>query len=183
MPSIMSIVFDCYAFKPLFWICLSERNCNNSCFTLNAIFSLGIIPPTIIVPVFLYLMLYIKAKKAKAKTIPAANDKTSSREWKAIFTFFLLFLAVFIVTIPTLIVIVITHYLYGDGDLPPLMHFVNVIFACVSSLLVITDPLVILRNRDIREILQGIKTKIINKRFPSTQGQKIEMKTTNRQRE
>ena len=161
MIGILSLVFDCYAFIPMNWSCGNNEHCNKDCSFSNRITSsIGI--PVIFIPVILYAILYIKARKSLSKTtaLGGVASSTSHQEWKATFTFFLLFLSVFIVIFPSLVFFTISNLLYGGSDLPPFMYALNVIASSVISLLVITDPIVIMRNRDIREIFNEIKMKM-----------------------
>ena len=165
--AILGFVFDCYAFRPFFYLCINNKDCHERCSVLNVYFLVFIVPATII-PVVLYAALFIKAKKAKARitSITAASD-VSKREWKATVTFFLLFLSVFLVSFPLFVVVRMFRVIYPDGDFPPPVYVTIVISINLYSLLVVTDPIVIMRNRDVREILNELRTKI-GKKFCST---------------
>ena len=71
------------------------------------------------------------------------NKSITDQEWRALKTFFLLFLAVFLV-------IIIPVLLFKRAALfGTVVHFLVVKLA--FTLLVITDPIILLRNADVRE--------------------------------
>ena len=150
---------DCYNFVPEGWGCYASPRCNGRCTIIsNAIFSL-IVLPSGIVPIFLYSALFWKAKKIKKSTVSAANDltdngNTTRREWRATITFFLLFMAVFVVTVPPIFLYYILELIF------PSSTWVNIIQRFSSNMipsLVILDPLFIMRDRDMRIAMAQLK--------------------------
>ena len=179
--SIANAAFGCYSFQPEAWVCFVNRSCSSNCSILSSFFTLVVVLPAILIPVLLYIILYIKAKKAmKVLPVVTEGDAASNRhnEWKATITFFFMFVAVCITTIPSLIIFTIANILYGTSDLPPYMYIFTAAGTSVSSLLVITDPIVIMRNRDIREILAKFKTEVVGKLRPNAlDGEAFNMQT------
>ena len=97
-------LLDCYSFSQNGWVCSFDAGCNSSCFKI-AITLFGIILiPIMIFPIFFYARLYCKArqmKKSMANT--CANGNSAHKlEWKATITFFLLFMTVFAMTLPSI---------------------------------------------------------------------------------
>ena len=120
--------------------------------------------PTTILPVVLYILLYWKVKKIE-KAGPAAvapvggENQPVKRDWKAAITFFLLFLTVFILTAPPSVLLVILAATLSI--VPAQAGFVILAFlTSVASLLVVADPIVIMRHSDVKEVLCEIKTKL-----------------------
>ena len=177
-PVIISVSFDCYTFGSINWLCFTNNHCSGRCLSL-VLSSVVLLLPFILIPIFLYVLLYIKARRL-AKSIAAAPS-TSRR---AAFTFFLLFLSVILVTIPLLVVSITTEVLY-EGDMPPLMYLLNVIVLMLTSLLVVTDPIIIMWNRDVREILSKVKVKMVSRwcshLLPSASSERGESKTNSSQ--
>ena len=85
-----------------------------------------------------------------------------------------MFLTVFIITFPSLIIFTIAGS-YGRGsNLQPFLYILVVATSSTSSLLVVTDPIVIMRNRDVREILAEFRAKMVEKLRPSRVAQEGE---------
>lgn len=165
---VFSIIIYVLTFVPYLWLCISDRDCNNSCSVLLAIDRAGIVVPAVTIPVVLYALLYIKAKRIKREVSEVMAMSSSSRKsWKATVTFFVLFFSVFIMIVPTLIVLAITNIVYGERDLPPAINALNVTFSSVSSLVIVTDPIIIMWNRDVRIVVGKIMVKIVQNWKPS----------------
>ena len=152
---------DCYSFDKSAWICGSAQSCNKSCATFSALFIAIVIAPAMILPIILYTVLYCKAKKIR-KVMAAHVDRQSqeeyySNEWKATVTYGLLFTTVLVITVPNIVTRVIISNAYSTDILPPAVHFLSVL--CLHSITVvsISDPLVILRNAEMREIISKLK--------------------------
>ena len=75
----------------------------------------------------------------------------------AAITFFLLFITVFAMTLPALTIILIINAVFGQNELPATLYVLGKVASGTVLFLVITDPLVIMRNRDIRNITNEIK--------------------------
>ena len=150
---------DCYEFVPEGWGCYASPQCNRPCTILsNVIFSL-IVLPSGIVPIFLYSVLFWKAKKIKKSTASAANDltdngNTTRREWRATITFFLLFMAVFVVTVPPVFLFFILELIFPPSTW---LNIIRLFSSNMIPLLVILDPLFIMRDRDMRIAMAQLK--------------------------
>ena len=155
-------VLDCYMFSPVTWICEVSSKCHKSCsIYLDTFFPVVVFPLTVL-PVFFYIKLYYRGRKIRKATVAegSATDLLQ-REWKATITFFLLFLSVFLVVLPGISVFFIINRVYDQP--PPAAYVLLVASLYVVSLLVVTDPIVIMRNKDMREILEKVKASAIRK--------------------
>ena len=157
-------ILDCYNFQAIVWICSFNSGCNKNCSIFSIIFFTALVIPFTVLPIFLYIKLYWRGRKIRKATVAevSATDLIQ-REWKATITFFLLFLSVFLVTVPNITVSVIISRVYPDDEPPPAVYVLSVVSVSVLSLLIITDPIVIMRNKDMREILYEVKASVIQK--------------------
>lgn len=147
-------VMDCIGYSEISRACSVNYVCGLPCQILHRVQAMiyGLLS---IVPVFLYGCLYHKARKIGKE--PAANigDSTSKRQWKATITFFLLFLTLSIVTWPGIVLSIVSRSL----PLSPASYVLNSLRRFLFALLVITDPIVLMRNSDVKEALQLLKEK------------------------
>lgn len=157
--SITSIppLLDCYEFNKFFWICVYTTECNSNCSLHgNIIFGTVTLPATTI-PVILYIALYMKARSIK-KNIPGLKN-----DWKATVTFFMMFISVFLVITPSVAVLHIINRFYQTAEEPPFLYVLSVVSIMILSLLPITDPVVIMRNKDMKEALHEVRVKLMMK--------------------
>ena len=159
-------ILDCYAFGtfPSQWMCIRTIECSPEC-SLALRIHLGILVlPDTTVPIFMYGRLFYKARKIqrtqKAQVSESAAAKElRQRERKTTVTFFLLFIAVAALVLPNalLLLAISTVSSHSDGKLHPTLYLFGMLCFAVLSLLPIIDPIVIMRNRDVREILASLK--------------------------
>ena len=169
---------DCYRFTAVSWLCNAYQDCSPACATYTNLLYGGIATPVTIIPIILYVILFIKARRLKRKdflntsleNIPASY---SASEWKATLTFFLLFITVFALTLPNLAVFLAIDLLYEPMEVPSSLHILAVLAVIIISLFVITDPIVIMRNRDVRDITDRFKERIIMKLCPPNQEEDV----------
>ena len=155
LPNIM----DCYAFAQDFLLCGLGPTCSDQCsYISHIVLSITGVPVTVL-PVILYIILYIKAKKAR-KTMEI-TEKIQS-EWKATVTFFLLFLTVFLLLLPNSALTLAISFLYRSRTRPPFIYILSLVAGSSTHLLLVIDPIVILRNGNVREIIAEIKAKMRN---------------------
>ncbi len=168
-------VLDCYSYVSTSFLCVHSSRCSSSC-AIAANVNLGIVfGPATIIPIVLYLALYCKARRIKKRQAamlvspPSSSDGSTSnegrairkREWKANITFFMLFFTVFVLTTPVVSLSLILAAVNRANGPSPVTYVFSSILSTMSSVLVIADPIVIMRNRDVREILRQIKHKIL----------------------
>ena len=160
-------ILDCLAYTQRLGTCLSNFNCSRNCtLLLNIIIPSGTVPATVI-PIILYIILYMKARKIrKADRTLSTIAGNHESDWRATITFFLLFLSVFIVTLPTFTVKAIINLIYRSSEQPAAIYILSTICSHMIFLLPVTDPIVIMRNRDVKEIMKNYRDKMIHKWRP-----------------
>lgn len=162
-------ILDCYAYVPTSYLCVQWTRCGPACVAAgNA--NLGVVfGPATVIPIILFGALYWKARQFKKRLSNMAggsipNDSGSdvrNREWKATITFFLLFVAVFALTTPVVFSSILLSTISRHIGPSPVVFVIRSILSTMTSCLVIADPIVIMRNQDVREITSSIKVKII----------------------
>ncbi len=182
---IVGYILDCYTFLSTSWLCSVSASCSSKCSVYLGLLLVTVTGPTIITPLILYVILFIKAKKLKkAMTAMKAQNRDQSKfDWKATITFFLLFITVFALTLPNLVFFVIISSVYRGERVPAPLYVLTIIATTLISLHPVTDPIVILRNKDVREVVGIIKRKIL-KQQPTLEPPTIELgrsKTINRE--
>ena len=66
-------------------------------------------------------------------------------------------------TLPSITVTVIISRVFPLAERPPAAYVLSAASASVTILLIVTDPIVIMRNKDVREILSKVKASAIQK--------------------
>ena len=158
-------LLDCYIFRPTAKVCGNSSLCSYSCLIYIRIYSAITIPATIL-PVILYGCLY-KIQKELASNAAAVNANYR-KEWKATITFSLLFVTLIAVVLPTIVTSLIIAAIFPDGDYSPGAYTVLVVAASSILLLTITDPIVIMRDKDVKDVLSKIKNAVSCKKKVNT---------------
>ena len=142
-------ILDCYLFSDPVLSCVFSPRCGPNCSILFNVWLAAVIIPSIIAPVGIFLALYIKGRlmrRNNSKMLGVSTKTFSASERRSLNTFFLLFLAVFVVTVLPILLLNISRSI-GEVERILLVQLGNY----VVTLLVITDPVVIMRNTDVRE--------------------------------
>ena len=150
---------DCYIFVDATLFCSYSRRCNSNCVVFYYVYVFAIVIPAICIPTVLFISLYVKGRKIrrmKSKILGTAKKRISDEEWRALKTFFLLFLAIFLVTLPPNFLIYISSF-FGiiAKDIAIKLSSMTI------ALLVITDPIIILKNADVKDALKKLTEAII----------------------
>lgn len=165
-------LLDCYRFSSTGMVCVVSSRCNNYCSIYARTYSIVILAPATILPVLFYAGLYHKAKKIRIE-MTSHTDTTGANkirnEWKATITFSLLFVTLFVLILPVAVVSIVIIAISSGGELSPVAYTVLVANSGLILLLVITDPIVIMRNPDMKEVLFEIKAAAIQKWCPKEQ--------------
>ncbi len=152
-------LFDCYAYTPFRYGCIVSSRCSRACFTLLNINTAVIVLPSIIMSTILYISLFWKAKKAKeSDNAPAniqANDE-QKKEWRATITFSLMFLALFLLIFPFFLNLLVFRIVHAIIDVQRFWSVLSGLLFNLVTFLVVMDPIFIMRNRDVRDVLSGI---------------------------
>lgn len=166
-------VLDCYSYVSTSYLCVHSSRCSTEC-ARAANVNLGIVVgPATIIPIILYALLYWKARRLRKKQSSMAPSSGSSdgsliderterrkQDWKANITFFLLFVAVFALTTPVVSLSLITSAIIRMNGPSSVLFVLASINSTMSSLLVIADPIVIMRHKDFRDILRRMKKRM-----------------------
>ena len=162
----LSQVMDCYTYNVEIYLCTFSLRCGQNCALLFNLFVGFIVIPAILSTIVLYTILLLKAIKV-AKAIPSTITSTHEKEKKAIITYFLLFISVIVTFVPASIVHTLITIFYRSSPIPSAFHVTSVICTFVFLLLPVTDPLVIMRHRDVIEAIKGIRIKLVKKCCPN----------------
>ncbi len=95
--------------------------------------------------------------------VSEGGNKEGEQDWKATITFFILFLSLFAATLPSITVNFIINRVYTTSEIPPVLYITSIASTMVLTILPITDPIVIMRNRDVKDILQELRAKVFQK--------------------
>ena len=163
---IIGNALDCYTYVPLIWLCVPAYNsCNSTCSVFWGLNAVGIIIPCRITPLFLYAMLFIKARKARKATASLARTVGSGSiikyDWKATITFFNIFMSLFAFSLPSIAFFVFTGIFYPGERVSVLI--LSVAAGSSVSLLTISDPIFIIRNGDMKEAIGDFKAMLRRK--------------------
>ena len=161
--SIPPIILDCYTYHSLSHLCSTFSDCGEDCSYFSAVNYTLIAIPATVVPTVLYVILFIKAWKLRKAmpSIPKGARREGEREWKATITFAILFFSLFAVTLPSITINFIINRVYADTEAHPVVYVIAVASTSLLSVVPLTDAIVILRNRDVREVLQEARKQAI----------------------
>jgi len=160
-------LLDCYTFSSVRKLCAISSECNLNCSIYIGIYYIIVIVPATVLPIIMFAMIYCKVRRLK-KVLPSTTTKVGhqKQEWNATITlYFLLFVTVLVVVLPN-VTIGIVFNTFSEHS--PAVYMTRVVAFCLLSLLVVTDPIVIMQNANVREIMSKIKDDAIQKWFRST---------------
>ena len=166
---VYSIIFipgllDCYDFVEPAMTCIFSSKCNKNCEVVNYILLPVTILPGTIIALLLFLGLYIKGRKLRFKhqnVFPQNGSRMTREDWRALKTFALLFLAILVIIFPPFIVFIVFQSL----DINVAGYLAIIISVNISFLHVITDPLIMMRNGDVKECFKKVYKEIYYKLF------------------
>ena len=158
-------ILDCYSLRSTGKVCAPSSRCNLNCSVFIRSLATYVVPATI-VPVILYGLLYYKGRKIQKELASnAAANANHRKEWKATITFSLLFFSLFVLILPNTIIEVVVRTAYAGRMFPAAAHVLLTVNSSVLSLLVITDPIVIMRDKDVKEVLIKLRNFVFCKKF------------------
>ena len=158
-------ILDCYSLRSTGKVCAPSSRCNLNCSVYIRSLATYVVPATI-VPIILYGLLYYKGRKIQKELASnAAANANHRREWKATITFSLLFFSLFVLILPNTIIEVVVRTAYAGRMFPAAAHVLLTVNSSVLSLLVITDPIVIMRDKDVKEVLIKLRDFVFCKKF------------------
>lgn len=178
--SMFGYVIDCYTFMVNLLKCSFDTSCHYICSVISALGHISVTIPGGVLPFFLYAALFIKAHKAKKamispETLPSARNPKP--DLKTTFTFFILFVTTFALLVPNLAITGIIVELYGGRRVPSSFYIIDIASASALNFLLVTDPLFIMRHRDVSEVIKAIKLKLKGGTAGTPRQEAIEMKT------
>ncbi len=113
-----------------------------------------------IAPILCFIALYAKGRKIRQQDAKLLGTNLTLQEWRAVKTFMVLFVAVFLVNVPPVFL------LYIAGFMEPIGHVILQQFAsALAGSLLVTDPIIILKNADIKECIGRLVIQFKNYRF------------------
>ena len=147
---------DCYQYNRAVLSCTYSQHCSHNCEIFYRVLVVHSVPVTILPAVF-FTALFIKGRKIRRQVISMTgeNKGMTDEDWRAIKTFILLLLPSFL---PAIINI---SPLYRKSSLPFVVkNLLGKTVANIASLVVVVDPIIILRNADVKETLNAMMEKI-----------------------
>ena len=148
-------LLDCYTYLPFGYGCNVSGRCSRACSILLNIITAVITIPSIIISTILYISLFWKAKKAKANIQASDVQNTFISEWKATITFSLMFLALFLLIFPFFLLLLVGAIIDTIFNLTRVLIIIAILLVNLVAYLVVMDPIFIMRNRDVRDVLSG----------------------------
>lgn len=149
---------DCYSYASTGMICISSPRCPG-CQTLITAIAVGTIGLPSFLLIGIFIALYIKGQRLRLQS-RTGQPKDSTLEWKSLITFILLFLSVILNSLLSYSMLFIGLLL---GDIPRTIMIL--ISSSMASSLVLTDPIIILRNRNVRDAIQTLRENFKKKYF------------------
>lgn len=169
---LLPIILGCYGFNRGVWICISAiiESCPYYEFCqahIIAVIAIGQIAGSY-TPLVMYIALFIKAKRVRNQILPASTPEGSEqrkRDRKANLTFFALFLSLFGVNFPPLLVYVILEVILPPLEVSPpeAMLLISFLLQELYALLPIMDSIAILRNHEMRKAIKTLKNRLKNR--------------------
>ncbi len=146
---------DCYELLRNTEICTFSRTCNHKCQIYDIFITLTHDIPSLLFPPVIFVTLYIKGRiiKKKLNNMLGQNQVMSEEDWRALKTFSLL------VSMTILFAVALVGYQVLTSLFPEL-GVVYTLFASLFNFLVVVDPIIILRNADVREVLGQLMKEI-----------------------
>ena len=154
-------LYDCESLSVTSYICRINPNCHPPCSIMRQLFGLALFAPSSILPVVLYIALLCKAKRANQSNVPEASqiqnaDQAQKSGRRAAITFFLMFVTFFLVSFPPGVLSVLV---VGNAGMPQntlWLYIVDSVALNTFILSFVADPIFILRNRDVRDVLPQV---------------------------
>lgn len=150
---------DCYEFLTYTYLCYLNAACSEACSTFLIVVDAAIYAPAHIIPVFLYIMLYKKARKMKRAMAEKSN-------WTATITFFLIFLISFVLVLLNVLYTLVVQALYSHSETLPVALYIWLVAAArIITFILITDAIFILRNKDVKGVIKEAANKLFKKKM------------------
>ena len=168
-------LLGCYSVERNSWACYPNQGCyhQGGCLTYTWIV-LTVTNISSVVSLVMYIFLFCKAKKLRNRVAIAHHPDVSAEEERAVtaqrlkrerranVTFFLLYLSLIGVTLPTAILLLVGWAIVSIGGvaLPSAYSILEILASSSFPVLIFVDPIVIMRNDDFREVIKKMLRKI-----------------------
>lgn len=171
-------ILDCYGFQRVTWSCLMSPGCTNvvGCTTYRT-FVVTSSNGAVFLAFLLYLALLFKAKKLQNKiSISTSSEnpedreiekRKRQRECQANTTILILFVALVGISFPAYLFFTFGKLTLNSLNIqppPPGYIVIAIVAKSIFALVPVMDPIVIMRNQDVKKVLQQIFAKLKKKR-------------------
>ena len=160
-------LLDCYTVRESTLSCGYSTKCNKSCKLFYLVLMATHIVPTIFLPVGFFLSLYLKGRKIRrqeANMLGLNSRNMSEQEWRATKTFVLLLVGIFLVTFSPHVLLSLVSLLRPVAQTLVIKLVVDILY-----LVVITDPIIILKKSRCKRSSQEVNKRIQRFLLQSTQ--------------
>ena len=144
-------ILDCYSFASFNYYCVIRSACSNPCRYVSYFRFIVVSFPSFALPVILYSAMYVKARKMKLTSITAEHAASTT---KANVTMFLIFITCFLCNAPTIGGIILIQMLVRFYQSHYYVWLAYLLLDQSIFFILILTPIVILRNRDLKEALK-----------------------------
>ena len=162
-------ILNCYTYVPAFSFCSVAPSCSRRC----AIFAYTVFSTAVllggIIPFVLYVVLFCKARRLQRRmrrqSVCSYNINSSNKtefsskqehEWRALITFFILFVSLLGCSLPSFVLFVLTFALQQSPH-PAVIILQKLVGRTLMFTLTVIDPIAIMRNQDIRLAVRTTK--------------------------
>jgi len=145
-------LLDCYIFDGTTHICHQSSLCSANCGIYRYVYSAAHVAPAFIVPTISFIALYIKARilRRKVSSMLGQKMRMKAKDWRALKTFVLLLLPSILLA---LVLLLLIPFLTTGGSHSVSNTIIRRVYGNTYVLLLVIDPIVILRNADIKQCL------------------------------
>ena len=184
-------VMSCTKYLPIFKMCSGAPFCSENCRIHILIFSAILAAFGVIIPFLLYIVLFFKAKiiryrftnsiqtqQDSSSSVPSndgmnpaqsqsASRKTNQHNHRATWTFVILTAVIIGCSLPPYILYTVENNIPGTS--PPVLTILQIIVGrTLVHCLAVADPIVILRNRDVRDLIHRRAIRFLSTQSLST---------------
>ena len=154
---------DCFAHISTFHLCVFFVHCSQACFQYGIASVALLYAPAVVFPTVIFIILHCKARRVKRRNNSESSiRKLHEREWKPTVLFILLFISASALIIPHHVSII---SIYNAYVVPPAyFHVFLAVLQIVASCPVIVDPIIMLRDRDFKDVMLDVYVKMRQKR-------------------
>lgn len=163
--SATAVAVDCYGLQPLTGVCTIYPECSNGCVVIEYLHYVVITVIGVILPTALYSMMSWKARKMKKQTaqvvgsLAMPRSTNTIRDNRAVVTFFILFVALCGCALPIYVGLLL---LPVKGTHPTIYWSYEALSHIFLDIVVLLDPIIVMRNQDVREKIQELWSSLKN---------------------